>query len=247
MSVATLKKKSKTLYKNLSVGVGFSINGTRRNLGYIGRSAVGLHYPRTLMRGNEPRGYGGCCGTYKRTPIVLDSICNPSNNGNTSNNNPKIIKKSVLDANGRIMTKWIRNMTQTKCISKPNPYLTVKPDSNMIQGTQQSYIEKLSKQTVACLNATNSAVSYCKPFANTCGGLTKSQRPRPFNCVIRIPRGWYSVTKNPGGLPSGVSNKLGPTTQGAFIQALGGSCKIHDLPFKSGIQHGPLPGPGASN
>ena len=243
MSIATLKKKSRTLYRNLSVGStngGFSINGTRRNLGYIGRSAIGLHYPRTLMRGNVARGYGGCCGTYLKTPIVVDSICNPSNNGNTSNNNPKIVKKSVLDTKGQIMTqyRWIR---------RPQPYTVVKPDSNMIQYTQQSYIESLSRKTVACLNAQNSAVSYCKPFVNTCGGLTRDQRPRPFDCVIRIPRGWYSVTKNPGGLPIGVSNKLGATTQGAFIQALGGLCEKNvDLLQKRGISHGPLPGPGAS-
>jgi hypothetical protein len=243
MSVATLKKKTRTLYRNLSVGStngGFSINGTRRNQGYIGRGVLGLHYPRTLMRGNEARGHGGCCGTYKRTPIVVDSVCNPSNNGNTSNNNPKIIKKSVLDTKGQIMTQyqWIR---------RPQPYAVVKPDSNMIQYTQQSYIENLSKKTVACLNSKNSAVSTCKSYANTCGGLSRDQRPRPFNCVIRIPRGWYSVTKNPGGLPIGVSNKLGATTQGAFIQALGGLCEKNiDLLRKRGINNGPLPGPGAS-
>ena len=192
------------------------------------------------MRGNVARGYGGCCGTYLKTPIVVDSICNPSNNGNTSNNNPNIVKKSVLDTKGQIMTqyRWIR---------RPQPYTVVKPDSNMIQYTQQSYIESLSRKTVACLNAQNSAVSYCKPFTNTCGGLTRDQRPRPFDCVIRIPRGWYSVTKNPGGLPIGVSNKLGATTQGAFIQALGGLCEKNvDLLEKRGISHGPLPGPGAS-
>ena len=243
MSVATLKKKSKTLYRNLSVGStngGFSINGTRRNQGYIGRGVLGLHYPRTLMRGNVARGYGGCCGTYKRTPIVVDSICNTSNNGNTSNNNTKYVKSSVLSTKGQIMTqyRWIR---------RPQPYTTVKPDSNMIQYTQQSYIENLSRKTVACLNAKNSAISICKPFTNTCGGLSRDQRPRPFNCVIRIPRGWYSVTKNPGGLPNGVSNKLGATTQGAFIQALGGLCEKNiDLLQKRGISHGPLPGPGAS-
>jgi hypothetical protein len=242
MSVATLKKKTRTLYRNLSVNStngGFSINGTRRNQGYIGRGVLGLHYPRTLMRGNVARGHGGCCGTYNRTAIVVDSICNPSSNGNTSNNDPRVVKKSVLDTKGQIMTQysWIR---------RPQPYAVVKPDTNMIQGTQQSYIENLSKNTIACLNATNS-IGNCKPYSNTCGGLSRDQRPRPFNCVIRIPRGWYSVTKNPGGLPNGVSNKLGATTQGAFIQALGGSCKIHDLPFKSGIQYGPLPGPGASN
>jgi len=242
MSVATLKKKSRALYRNLSVGSkngGFSINGTRRNQGYIGRGVVGLHYPRTLMRGNVARGYGGCCGRYLRTPIVTDPICNPSNNGNTSNNDPKYVKSSVLSERGQIMTQY-------RWIKRPQPYAVVKPDSNMIQGTQQTYIENLAKQTVACVNAGNSRVSK-KCATSNCGGLTIDQRPRPFNCVIRIPRGWYSVTKNPGGLPSGVSNKLGPTTQSAFIQALGGLCKNYDVLPKAAGSRGPLPGPGASN
>jgi hypothetical protein len=235
MSIATLKRKTAVKYNNLSVGSkngGFSINGTRRNQGYIGRGVLGLHFPRTLMRGNEARGYGGCCGTYKRTPIVRDTFCFPSNNGNSANNNPSVVKKSVLDTKGQIATqyRWIR---------RPQPYSVVKPDSNMIQQTQQSYIENLSKKTVAELNLCNS-IRICKPF-NNCSGLKIDQRPRPFNSVIRIPRGWYSTTKTPE-----VSNKLGSISQSTFIQALGGLCTKNDVLPKSGIQHGVLPGPAAS-
>ena len=43
---------------------GFSLNGTRRSKGYVGKTMLGRHFPRTPMRGNEARGSGGCCGKY---------------------------------------------------------------------------------------------------------------------------------------------------------------------------------------
>jgi hypothetical protein len=237
MSIATLKKKTMTQYNNMSVGSkngGFSINGTRRSQGYIGRGVLGLHFPRTPMRGNEARGNGGCCGTYKRTTIVQSGVPYPTGvNGKTANNDPSVVKSSVLDTNGLIMTKyrWIR---------RPQPYAVVKPDSNMIQNTQNLYIENLSKNTIADLNACNEG-SICKPTATTCGGLTKDQRPRPFDTVIRIPRGWYSITKTPQNCPA-----LGPMSQSTFIQALGGLYSKNDPLPKSATHNGPLPGPAAS-
>jgi hypothetical protein len=237
MSIATLKKKTMTQYNNMSVGSkngGFSINGTRRNQGYIGRGVLGLHFPRTPMRGNEARGSGGCCGTYHRTTIVQSGIPYPTGtNGKSANNDPSVVKSSVLDTNGLIMTKyrWIR---------RPQPYSVVKPDSNMIQNTQQSYIDNLSKSTVAALSACDTG-SICKPAATTCGGLTKDQRPRPFDTVIRIPRGWYSITKTAENTPA-----LGPISQSQFIQALGGSCQKYDVYPKTNTRNGPLPGPAAS-
>jgi hypothetical protein len=234
MSEATLKRKSKVLYNNLSVGMKqFSLNGTRRSQGYIGRGVLGLHFPKTPMRGNEPRGSGGCCGTYKRGPIVYDDFCFPSNNGMTANNNPAIVKKSVLDTNGQLMTqyRWIR---------RPAPYAVVKPDANMIQSTQSQYVENLSKKTIASLeNCDKTGV--CKPYVNKCGGLTIDQRPRPFNCVIRIPRGWYSITKTAANSPA-----LGPIPQSEFIKALGGLCTKNDVLPKTSTNNGALPGPPAS-
>jgi len=235
MSEATLKRKSKTLYHNLSVGgKGFSINGTRRSQGYIGRGVLGLHFPRTPMRGNEARGSGGCCGSYYRGTIVQGAPCFPTNaNGSTANNNPDVVKPSVLDTNGMLMTKyrWIR---------RPQPYATVKPDVNMIQGSQNVYIENLSANTIACINAKD-VVGSCKPYINKCGGLTIDQRPKPFGSTIRIPRGWYSVTKTANSVPA-----LGPISQSAFIKALGGLCVANDPKPAAVSCNAPLPGPPAS-
>jgi len=237
MSEATLKRKTKAKYHSMSVGSingGFSINGTRRSAGYVGQGVLGRSFPRTPMRGNEARGSGGCCGTYRRTTIVQSGVCFPTrNSANTANNDPSVVKKSVLDTNGRIMThfRWIR---------RPQPYATVKPDSNMIQGTQQTYIENLSHNTIATLDACDTT-DVCKPYVRTCGGLTIDQRPRPFGTVIRIPRGWYSVTKSANNTSS-----LGPITQGAFIQALGGLCHRNNILPKSKDCACALPGPATS-
>jgi len=236
MSIATLKKKSFTQYHNMSVGSkngGFSLNGTRRNQGYIGQDMVGRHFPNTPMRGNVARGYGGCCGKYPVKPIVQSGVCFPSSNGFSANNDPKVVKKSVLDTNGLIMKKyrWIR---------RPQPYATVKPDSNMIQNTQQDYIDNLRRKTITALDDCDK-VGKCKSYANTCGGLNIFQRPRPFGTVIQVPRGWYSITKTPGSVP-----KLGPISQSAFISALGGSCVKKDILPKKPNNAGVLPGPAAS-
>jgi hypothetical protein len=221
MSLVTLKKKTKTQYRNMSVNRigGFSLNGSRRSQGYIGQTMLGRHFPGTPMRGNVPRGNGGCCGTYKVGTIIQNASLpfptNPSN-GSTASNKTDIIKSSVLDTNGVLMTKyrWIR---------RPQPYATVKPDANMIQGTQQNYIEKLAKKTIATLKTCNK-INICKSYANTCGNLFKYQRPRPFGTTILVPRGWYSTTKTTGSIP-----KLGSIDQSSFIKALAGSCTNNDI------------------
>lgn len=235
MSLQALKRKSAVLYRNLSVGSkngGFSLNGTRRSQGYVGQTMLGRHFPSTPMRGNVARGSGGCCGTYYRGPIV-QSVCFTSTGGSTANNNPLVVKPSVLATKGFIMTnyRWIR---------RPQPFATVKPDSNMIQSTQQSYIENLSKNTIARLDACDN-VGVCKTYTYTCGGLTVDQRPRPFGTTIRVPRRWASFTKTADAAP-----KLGPISQSAFIKALGGVCTSNDVLPRARGQRAPLPGPPAS-
>ena len=236
MSEATLKKKTKTQYRNMSVGSkngGFSLNGTRRSQGYVGQTMLGRHFPSTPMRGNVARGSGGCCGTYYQGTIVQSGVCFPSNNGNTANNDPGVVKRSVLDTNGLIMTKyrWIR---------RPQPYATVKPDSNMIQLTQQQRIEALSKSTIANLaNCTGNDI--CKTTSTICGNLNRNQRPRPFGSTIPYPRAWVSITKT-----ADSSNKLKPISQGKFISALGGLCVANDPLPKTNTNNAVLPGPAAS-
>jgi len=142
MSIATLKKKTQTKYNNMSVGERqFSINGTHRSQGYVGQTSLSRSLPRTLMKGNVAIGHGGCCGKFKKTPIVQSAVI--------SVENPNVVKSSVLGTSGMISTKYA-------WIKRPQPYTTVKPDNNQNNNSQSDYITYLVDKT---LNNTEYAVS----------------------------------------------------------------------------------------
>ncbi len=235
MSEATLKRKTRTQYKNMSVGSkngGFSLNGTRRSQGYVGQTMLGRHFPRTPMRGNVACGSGGCCGTYYQGPIVKSGVPFPTGvDGNSANNNPQVVKSSVINTDGMIMTKyrWIR---------RPQPYATVKIDPATLN-SQSSYITNKKTALINDLSACDS-VAVCKTSANVCGGLSRFQRPRPFGSVIPYPRAWRSITKT-----AATSKALKPIKQSAFIEALHGSCD-KTTKYIVKLNRAPLPGPGAS-
>lgn len=240
MSEATLKKKTRTQYRNISVGSkngGFSLNGTRRSQGYVGQTMLGRHFPRTPMRGNVARGSGGCCGKYYMGTIVQSGVPFPTGiNGNSANNNPQVVKSSVINNNGLIMTKY-------KWIRRPQPYASVKQNAlnddakiyypKAITISQSAYIHKKSSTLIKNLLKCNDT-SICKPNSNAC-------RSRPFGSVIHYPRAWSSVTKTAGSK----NVKLGPISQYEFISALTGNCsKITKNMIK--VSRAPLPGPPAS-
>jgi len=142
MSIATLKKKTQSKYNNMSVGERqFSINGTYRSQGYVGQTSLSRSLPRTLMKGNVAIGHGGCCGKFKKTPIVQSAVI--------SLENPNIVKSSVLGTSGMISTKYA-------WIKRPQPYTTVKPDNNQNNNSQSDYIKYLVDET---LNYTEYALS----------------------------------------------------------------------------------------
>jgi hypothetical protein len=232
MSEATLKRKTRTQYRNMSVGSkdgGFSLNGTRRSQGYVGQTMLGRHFPTTPMRGNVARGSGGCCGTYYQGTIIKSGVPFPSGvNGNSANNNPQIVKSSVLNNKGHIMTRyrWIR---------RPQPYSTIKIDSSVSNNTQGSYITNKSTKLINSLAACD-VLGICKSTSNRCGSL----KTRPFGSTIRYPRSWISITKT-----ENTSNKLKPISQSAFIEALHGSCNTTEKNIVK-VKRAPLPGPSAS-
>ena len=241
MSEATLKKKTRTQYRNMSVGSkngGFSLNGTRRSQGYVGQTMLGRHFPRTPMRGNEARGSGGCCGKYYRGTIIQSGVPFPTGvNGNSANNNPQVVKPSIINNNGLIMTKyrWIR---------RPQPYsafnenvLDTKTNTIVSKATtisQSDYIKNKSTNLIKKLSSCNK-ISFCKPISKSCGG-----NPRPFGSVIHYPRAWVSITKT-----AGPNKKLGPISQVDFLAALTGKCLLNQKVIVK-INRGPLPGPAAS-
>ena len=136
MSIATLKRKTLTEYNRMSVGYSnFSLNGTRRNQGYVGQTMLSRSLPKTPMVGNTPKGYGGCCGTYKITPIVQSAV--------TSTEDSSVIKSSVFNTYGLFETKyrWVR---------RPQPFSVTKPDSNQNVNDQSTYIFTVKQHALAC-------------------------------------------------------------------------------------------------
>jgi len=143
MSIATLKRKTQTQYNNMSVNEikGFSINGTHRSQGYVGQTMLSRSLPKTLMRGDTERGHGGCCGTYRLTPIVQSAV--------TSTENPNVVKRSVLGTSGMLATKY-------RWAKRPAPYTSVKSDNTLNANTQGEYIISLQKQAILVADASNS-------------------------------------------------------------------------------------------
>jgi len=136
MSIATLKRKSLAQYNNSSVGQPqFSLNGTRRSAGYVGQDMLGRSLVRSLSRDGALKGHGGCCGKYP-TPQIKTSpemACL---------NNSSVVKTSSLTTNGLLMSRhrWVR---------RPQPYSTTKPDSSLNKNDQASYINYISRKTLA--------------------------------------------------------------------------------------------------
>jgi hypothetical protein len=135
MSIATLKKKTKAQYNNSSVGQPqFSLNGTRRSAGYVGQDMLGRSLVRSLMRGGALKGHGGDGGNYPTPQIKTSpemSILNDT----------AVVKPSSLNSSGLLMSRhrWIR---------RPQPFSTVKPDNNLHNNTQSSYIENKAKKAI---------------------------------------------------------------------------------------------------
>ena len=134
MSIATLKRKTNTQYNNMSVNQKqFSLNGTHRSQGWVGQTMLSRSLPRTIFKGNVAKGWGGCCGSYLKRPIIQSAVL--------STNNPNVVKPSVLSNTGLISTKyrWIR---------RPQPFTSVKPDSTLNLNSASDYTTRLSRTTV---------------------------------------------------------------------------------------------------
>ena len=177
MSEATFKKKTQSKYNNNSVSQGsqgFSLNGTRRNQGWVGQELRSRTLVRTLNRAGANRGHGGCCGKYPR-PFV-----NPSEIKTTENSN--IVKSPVLNTPGMLRERfaWVR---------RPAPFTSVKPDDNHGVGDQASYLQFLNQYTI-------SSIEQNCPYV-----LSKSNvNENPINSLVVDPSLKYFYTFEPENL-----------------------------------------------
>lgn len=154
MSIATLKKKTQAKYNNMSVGVeNFSLNGTRRSQGWVGQTMLSRSLPRTPMKGNTPKGHGGCCGTYNRSAGIIQS-------GVYYLNDPTVIKETTLTTMGMLEEK----INPSKHFNK---FTTVKPDATQNSNTMDEYTQNLARVNINhnnCNQSNNTDYSTCAVY-----------------------------------------------------------------------------------
>jgi hypothetical protein len=202
MSEATLKRKTAAKYYNNSVGTGFSLNGTRRSQGWIGQDTIGRSFPKTLMKGNTVKGHGGNYGSYPQHSVIVSAV--------TSLNDPTVIKKSTLDNDSMIRTKY-------RWIWRPQPYSTTKNDSSRSINSQSEYISSLSSTISSIIDSYYSEVMKIKGSSNICCDLLIPVRARPRGGFIN-PQ--IKQTRNPGNFVK--TNMSRPEGNNPLIGILGG-------------------------
>jgi hypothetical protein len=168
MSIVTLKRKTSAKYNNMSVNskVGFSLNGTHRNQGYVGQSVISRSIPRV-----NTKGHGGCCGTY----VIKNNVPNVWNTEDTT-----VVKKSSMNNKAVIETKYMY-------VKRPYPYGSVKPDDTNNINTQGTYITEKAKKIItyvaSCPNVPQK-VSNCTTSLTKLLRRTNYNVPRKINCPI---------------------------------------------------------------
>jgi len=112
----------------------FSLNGTRRNQGFIGQTSLSRSLPRTLIRNGGYRNYGGCCGSFPIGQLVQSSIANTEDTS--------VVKISTKNTLGLL------HVEKYQCLWRPAPYTTVKMDSNQNLNSQSNYIKNIQQSTL---------------------------------------------------------------------------------------------------
>ena len=176
MSLATLKRKTEAKYNNMSVntGEGFSLNGTRRNQGYVGQTSSSRSLTRGLRNGQYLRGHGSCCSTGTETPITQNEYTCLEDN--------TVIKRSSLSMMGMLKTRYCNNTCNI-----------VKPDTNNNTSDQSTYITKKIKKTIneinkgndpsntSCTNVNTTSPSSCVNKKNVCENVRPEEEYLPIS------------------------------------------------------------------
>ena len=175
MSIATLKRKTAAKYNNNSVGLGFVLNGTHRNQGYVGQTSLSRSLISTPMSGNAAKGHGGCCGSY---PI---NIIKPTTTQCLEDNS--VIKDSTLGTKGMIREKY-------KWIWRGGENAPVKPGDNN-NFNYSSYRTSKSKTDTLALFDTEPD---CKILPGAINSVPRSVRTNEYiRTVIYNPNPAYGI------------------------------------------------------
>ena len=217
MSIATLKKKSQTLYNNMSVGQKqFSINGTTRNQGYVGQTSLSRSLIHTPHKGSDARGHGGCCVNTNQDIKASETFSLEDNT---------VVKKSSLSTRGMLATK-------NRWINRPFPNAVVKTNAGAIND-QTSFIERLKKKTLVDI------ATYC-PSLDASGNKFVSNRVCASD-KLRTKTGFPLFTKSK--LACNTSKDMETVSQKDYMLTLHEKCVLADTyKFVSPVQRTPFVG-----
>lgn len=159
MSIATLKRKTNAVYAKVhSHGhdglTGFSLNGGRRGMSYIGKDQLRSKVF-TPFRGTEPRGHGGTNGTYDKSHIIMGVGPGTDIRGQQY----KVIKPSVVSSREQM------NRFRWCCAD------IVRTQSGIDMGSQDAYIAKKSAANVCVLKSDKPASQLNASCKNTSNRL----------------------------------------------------------------------------
>lgn len=170
MSIATFKKKSRTLY---STGVnfntvsvpkyGFSLNGISRVIGSVGPTNLSKSVTRTPFRGTAPVGHGGGSSCRVSGWRARKNKCTSSSNyviqihNSGSFISPQtLVKPSVMNNYGLIETKYMG------LLHGKYPNSIVQPGvGDPLYTSQGMYLDKLDRKTLSCNNEDTSNTTLC--------------------------------------------------------------------------------------
>jgi len=152
MSLATLKKKSKTIYGNsissstISTN-GFYLNGNKRVIGSVNTTNLGKSVTRTPFKGTEPVGHGGgsrcrVSGRAARKCGGGSKYLKAVSNSGSSCTTQTLIKPSSKNQKGLIATKY-------KWMSSTYPNYWVKHLNEPEKTSSSSYIESLKNKVIS--------------------------------------------------------------------------------------------------
>jgi len=230
MSLQTLKKKSRHNRRIAPISGrgnnGFSLNGGYRNIGAVGQFRMISNTTRTPYKGAIAKGNGGKGGKYYTTSNDGGGL----NSGSCCTNDNEIIKKSSLNTNGMINTKykWLHG-------TYPNYWVQEDDNSNRIHRDQQTYIENLTKKYGSYLFTNVQSHGKC--------GTTLPQKNDPpgmsANCKGGIACSYFIGTKKYIRLPYAKNFNQPAISQGQYIST-GGVSKNNCLPTPLNKQPFPM-------
>jgi hypothetical protein len=177
ISETMLARKHKN-QRGLSSGGKFSLKGTTTNVGYIGQTRHNSDV-RTVFKGNEPVGFGGCCGTYKR-----EILCNNRVSCGTSTSS------STLTTSGYISTRVTNPIV--KNVDKDCPMKWVK-SFNPLEHAQSYYVHKVKVAAACVVTKDDAGVKEC----------TDGCRETYYIGTRKMTRSVYSKTGESGAMSAG--------------------------------------------